>query len=412
MTNFRELYEDYDHNSLFTQTERQNAIESFDKKGLPSSRLEHWHYTNVKKRMKKVFPLGDTSNVNNTASYLDNELSKHSINIFVINGVLQEDMGSMDKLPSGLEIIPIEKCRDKKMMELSSDDVMLDLNTAFSNNGFAIYVSDNTLIKPIINIIHINDSKNSYSLFQRNLIVIGKNSFATVLDTYHDNGIEYFCDNVTNIHICDNAKLDRVSIHNNNDDSMTYYYQDVAMDKSTSYTHKSFYSGSKMMRQEGKININGEHSTASIDGSCIVNNNAHCDVTLLMQHNVPDCTSSQKFRNVVGDNGVVSFQGNIYVVPKAQRTDANQSIKAVLISDDASHSSKPQLDIFADDVSCAHGATIGAIDQDAMFFLLSRGIDKKTAQSMLISAFVIEVTDDISDDILKDYVNYYIDSLL
>ena len=277
-------------------------------------------------------------------------------------------------------------------------------NTLSPKVGYVFNFSDN-LKKPLV--IHNKTSPSASSCFQRNLIVLKENVEATIIET--GNNLSVF-NNVTEIYLGKNAKLNYLDLtgEDNLFPKISHKFCDMA--EYSSFNHFGLRLNTKATRTEIELHLNGRGISTSIANVCLLNKENHIsDENVLINHNAHECKSRQVFKSVLDNDCTSIVRGKIYVEPVAQKTDGYQSSRSLLLSENSKFLCKPELEIYADDVICSHGSTSGSLDQESLFYLLSRGVHKNKAKEMLISAFISEALDEIEDGSIKSALSNYID---
>ncbi|MEE2662127.1 MAG: Fe-S cluster assembly protein SufD [Pseudomonadota bacterium] len=283
---------------------------------------------------------------------------------------------------------------------------LVALNTAFMAGGFVLMISEGVTIERPIQIIHFVDCPNTdFVVHPRNLIVAGENSSAEVVETYLGSiNSRYWTNAVTEIRVGQNAIVSHLKRQSETKHAYHTARTQVYLDKGADYRSVAIATGAELSRNEISVLLDGSGAKCMLAGGTLIRANQHCDNTTTVDHRVPGTASRQVFRNVLDDKSSSVFQGGIIVRPNAQKTDGSQSSRSLLLAPGAQANTKPELKIFADDVKCAHGATVGELDQDSLFYLQSRGLPIKEAKSLLIEAFVNETLGEVRDDILRDHL--------
>jgi Fe-S cluster assembly protein SufD len=284
------------------------------------------------------------------------------------------------------------------------------LNTAFAQDGVFIYVPDNVVVDEIIQMVNLIHSPNSVFLQPRNLVIVGRNSNLRLVqcDDSVDDHVG-FINSVTEVFLDENATLDHYKLQNKNDRSALINSIYFHLEAGASLSTNAISLNGGLIRNEANVRLNGRGSHADVLGVYLMDRNQHIDNQVFVDHAVPDCTSNELFKGILDDQASGVFNGHILVRQDAQRTNAFQNNKNILISDKAVIDTKPFLEIYADDVKCSHGATVGQLDGEAMFYLRSRGIGVDNARMLLMYAFAAEIVNKISipqlqariDDLVK-----------
>jgi Fe-S cluster assembly protein SufD len=281
---------------------------------------------------------------------------------------------------------------------------MVALNSAMMSDGLVIEVADGAILSQPLHIVHIASGTVPAAMFTRSLLKLGKATGATLVESYiaGDGAKAYQVHDSLIISIGDGARLDHVRLTEDAREAFNISSALVSLGGRAHFNTFGMTSGSGVSRYQATIAFAGEGSRVETNGVNLLNGRQHADTTLVLDHAVPNCASREIFRAVVDDRGHSVFQGRIIVRPKAQKTDAKMMTRALLLSDEADN--KPELEIFADDVTCGHGATSGALDESLLFYLRARGLSEKEAQALLIQAFVGEAIEQIASDALRELV--------
>jgi Fe-S cluster assembly protein SufD len=290
--------------------------------------------------------------------------------------------------------------------EPADQNLFTTLNTALFQDGACIVIPPGKIIERPIEIISFSSAQeNPYILSPRNVIVMGENSQAKIVENYcsEDNAL-YFNSSVTEINLHENTILEHSRIQN---ESLTAFHigsTRIVLQKSSNYMSHAFAFGSILMRHTVRAVLAAEGAECSLNGLYVGGGKQQVDNHTLIDHARPHCNSHELYKGILDDKSHGIFNGKIFVRQAAQKTNAIQSNNCILLSDDATIDTKPQLEIFADDVKCTHGATVGQLDEEAYFYMRSRGIDQQKARMLLIHAFASEVIDRISDETLRERV--------
>ncbi len=388
---------------------RQSALNLFKDTGFPSSRLENWKYTDVRPIKKKSF-----SNVTEAdVSVIADEINAirfdglDCIEVVFINGVFSKEHSSLEELDNGLVVenmldaLANDKDLLAKHLTKYADDKISPftaLNTAFIQNGTFINVSANTVIEKPINILYLSKESNSaLATHPRNLIVMGENSEATVIESYIGlDDANYFTNAVTEVSLSTNAILKHYKIQQ---ESLNAYHignLNVMQGKDSKLESHSISLGGALVRNDIHGQLAAEGAEIIMNGLYMTGDKQHVDNHTRVDHLKPRTLSTENYRGVLNGKSRAVFNGKVIVHKDAQKIEAHQNNANLLLSDDAEIDTKPELEIYADDVKCTHGATVGQLDQNMLFYLRSRAIDEETARSLLTYAFADELISNIS----------------
>lgn len=370
---------------------------------LPHRRMEEWRWTDLRRSLVKPYPPHQNVVASNKdverliASSPFAKLTTHRI-VFV--------NGSLDQARSNFAGLTFELGVPSSS---AVDDPVIHLNSAIEPSGLTLRF-DASMDVPV-EIIHIATLGAARAMALRNRIEVGEGASATIIETFVGEG-DYVVNAVTEILVDAGARLDRVKVELESHDATHLSYIDVTLARDAKLNELTLTSGSALNRQNGNYLFAGENANAHIAGAYLLNGKQHADTCLVMDHKVPHCTSREMFKCVMDDSARGIFQGKVIVRKHAQKTDGKQSSHALLLSESAEFDAKPELEIYADDVVCGHGATAGDINHDHLFYLQSRGIPLSEAKSLLIGAFVGEAFDAIVNDGMRDTMTAFAENWL
>ena len=289
------------------------------------------------------------------------------------------------------------------------------LNTAFSYDGAFIHIPGNTVVEQPIHLLYVSDARNAASVaYPRNLVVAEKSSQVKIVESFHcmQSGNHNFTNSVTEIVVKENAIVEFNKIQNETAEAFHINHTEAYLAKNSTFNINTITLGGEIVRNNLHIVLNDENGTAHLYGLYLLNGNQLVDNHTLVDHAKPNCYSNELYKGIIDDKAHGVFNGKIFVRQDAQKTNAYQSNKNILLSNDASMHAKPQLEIFADDVKCSHGATTGQIDEEALFYLRSRGIGEQNARALLNTAFAADVINNITIEALKNNLITFLSSKL
>lgn len=396
---------------------RSEAIKNFETKGFPSKKEEAWKYTSLNSLQKvdfSIFPKEENAlEYNQVKKYFLHEIDTYKI-VF-IDGIYSSYLS--ETTHDGVDICLMSSALTKPMYKqvidvyfnkiASKEESLTTLNTAFSREGAYIYIPKNKAPKKPVEILHFATGNEASLMLQpRNLIIVEENAELQVIERHQSlTKNEVLTNSVTEIFAAKDAIVDYYKVQNDTKDASLIDNTYIAQkDKSVVKVH-TFSFGGKLTRNNLNFYQNGEHIDSTLKGVTILGEKQHVDHHTLVHHKQPNCESHQDYKGIYGDRSTGVFNGKIIVDKIAQKTNAFQQNNNVLISDQASINTKPQLEIFADDVKCSHGCTIGQLDEDAMFYLQSRGIPRKEATGLLMYAFANNVLESVRLPELKKRIN-------
>lgn len=376
-------------------------------KGLPTRRVESWHYTDLRKLLQNIPALSNSDNADAVAT-----LVAGSKLVSILNG----KVASIPSLPKGIEIEKFSEqlendTVDAVFAETTFDDAIGQFNSAFVKDGLAIKIAEDADVKELV---ELQFAQSEGQMHSRLPVTFAANSKATIIERHISvSDAQSLVTSVVNLKLEEGAHA-RWIIVQCQGASDTHLGQ-INIDLAANCELELYVvnAGGKVVRQEIIAKVDGSDTNLTLRGVNLLAGDTHTDVTLKLGHNQPNTNSDETFRNVLYDNAKGVFQGQIKVAQIAQKTDAQMACNTLLLSDDADFSAKPELEIFADDVICAHGATVTDIDPAQLFYLMARGVTEKTARGLLVKGFVAEVVEEFDDEavvealegIITDWLN-------
>ena len=399
---------------------RQQALERFDKLGFPTIRHEEWKYSNVKNLVNQAFEFNAVTNF--SAKDLE-EMSIPNLEgniLYFINGIYNTELSTIISPDSELQILTFAEAA-KTQPELVEqyfnkysdyqDNAFTALNTAFAQNGVFVHVPDNKVVAQPIIMRFISDARTLNVASQpRNLIVVGKRSEVQIAEAYRSFGENAsFTNAVTEFVVGEEANVHYYKVQNESDKSYHIGTTSVLQAGKSVFTANTVTANGGFVRNNLNIKIDGEYAEANMFGLYIPNGKQHIDNHTAVDHAKPNSNSNELYKGILKGKSTGVFNGKIFVRQDAQKTNAFQSCKNVLLSEDASMNTKPQLEIWADDVKCSHGTTTGQLNDDALFYMQARGISKDTARALLTLAFAQDVIDKFEIVAIKEYLQALIE---
>ncbi|MCP4072428.1 MAG: Fe-S cluster assembly protein SufD [Hyphomicrobiales bacterium] len=384
-----------------------HVLESISQRGLPTRRVEAWHYTDLRNLLKHYPAVASSSEsaAKNALAACKNPLP--CVELPIINGGYCAELATT--LPQ--KMLVASQTQTVDATDIASDDTIGLLNSGLVTGGLTIAVNDDAHIDDRICLSHIMTEENSAA--SRHNVKIGARASITLMERHlTTNSAAAVTNTVCDLELADNSIVTWVIDQQMSELATRFGQLNVKLGKQAELTILSLNSGCKLVRQEIRVEVLGEGSRLNISGVNLIGHDAHIDVTTKLDHLVPNTVSTETFRNVVAGNGRGVFQGQINVAQIAQGTDARMACNSLLLSDASEFSAKPELEIFADDVQCAHGATVSDIDENHLFYLMARGIPEKLSRDMLIKAFVAEVFDGLAVEQIGKELNNRIDNWL
>ena len=384
---------------------RSGLIEDIRQNGLPSRRIEAWHYTDLRTLLKKVPDAAPGSVPQST-----DPLVAGSRVLSVVNGE-----ASVGESPA---VTSLARFRDDlvsgeasgKLVVQDKDDVIGRINGTYVSDGLVVSVEDGAQLNDVLEIQVLHGGGQAHTRFP---VIIGAGASGVFVERHMATGEhEALVSSITDLHVGKGADIVWV-ISQEQGLSDTHFGQiNIQLDAGAKLTLFVANAGGQLVRQEINLVASGEDSELALRGVNLLGGESHTDVTMTLDHLVPNCVSTETFRNVVFDRARGVFQGQIRVAKIAQKTDAKMACNTLLLSDSGEFSSKPELEIFADDVQCGHGATVADINDDHLFYLMARGIGERKARAMLVKAFIAEIVEELEHEALIEALESRFDTWL
>tara|TARA_X000001036_G_C20687896_1_gene808371 strand:+ start:1064 stop:2380 length:1317 start_codon:yes stop_codon:yes gene_type:complete len=396
---------------------RSKSFDYFEKNGFPTKKNEAWKYTSLEKLLKndyRIFPKKDISiELKDVKKYFLYDLDTYKI-VF-IDGIYSPFLS--DTTHDGLDVCllsaALNKPKYKKVIKkyfnkiVNKNDSLTSLNTSFTKEGAYIFIPKTVISEKPIQIIHFSTGKQGKMLLQpRNLIIVEENAQVQIIERHQSlKSFQILTNSVTEIFSNKGSSVDYYKIQNDYEDCSLIDNTYISQDRDSNVKVHTFSLGGKLIRNNLNFFQNGENIQSTMKGITIIGDRQHVDHYTLVHHSKPNCNSFQEYKGIFSDRAVGVFNGKILVDKIAQKTNAFQQNNNILIDDNATINSKPQLEIFADDVKCSHGCTIGQLDNSALFYLRSRGIPLKEAKALLTYAFANNVLESVQIPELKNRIN-------
>jgi len=400
-------------------TLRSFAGERFDQLGFPSKKHEEWRWTNISAVSKGNFTYNPQPAEVGDPATLQRALGEVSgPRLVLVNGSFAPALSDLGQNPKGLRLQSLTQAledEDSRIEEHlcryanSNELAFAALNTAFLKDGAVIEIDEGTCIDSPICVVSLStpnaQGQPASASYPRLLILAGPGSRATLVESQLNLGdAESFSNSVTEIALEAASSLTHIRLQNSNQTSLQVSTLHAQLAEKSHYALSTFSFGGALTRNDLDVKLAGPGSSCDVNGLCLLNEKQHVDNNVLIDHAVPECNSSQVFKSILDDESRSIFAGKVVVRPDAQQTYAEQSNRSLLLSDRAEADSRPQLEIYADDVKCSHGATTGSLDKEALFYLRSRGISPETARALLTEAFALEIADAIESESLRKHV--------
>lgn len=386
------------------KTRKDQAVQALENLDFPTTKQEYWKYTRTGLIANKSWRFADNFDL----PELPISIKELTPRMVFVNGVYDEANSELHDI-QGLEITEFSKSKQGFIADLEPY-VNYDLspfwalNTALPQNGYCIRVSKNTAIEKPINIINVYTGDTTIS--QPRSVIRLEESAELKLTEFHIHVSEKptFSNTALEVQLAANSTLGIDVIQKGNTDSYHMQQLDAVVAGDCNFTHNNFTMRGRWTRNNGNVRLQGSNITANLNGFYIPNGAEHIDNHTIMDHEQPHCDSNELYRGVLLGKSTAVFNGKVYVRPDAQKTNAFQSNGNILVSDDATVNSKPELEIYADDVKCSHGSTTGQIDEDALYYLRTRGISEATARKMMVGAFAADVLNEMVNPVWRKYI--------
>jgi Fe-S cluster assembly protein SufD len=394
---------------------RKSAMEQFARLGFPTVHDEEWRFTNVAALGKIAFRSWGSYSFRETNLTIERfKLGNCAAHLMVfVNGRFCRELSLIQDLPTGVQLVNLATAlRDNSEILAShlaryasyKEQAFTALNTAFIEDGAFILIPKDLVVELPIHLLFLsNDVGRPLASYPRNLIIAGENSQVSIIESYAAIDDEVcFTNAVTEIVLNDNAILDHYKLQRESLSAFHFSTLQVQQGRSSGFSTHSISLGAALTRNDVNVVLNGEGGEANLDGLYVVSGQQHVDNHTRIDHAKAHCSSRELYKGVLDDKARGVFNGRIIVRPDAQKTDSKQTNKNLLLSEEALANTNPQLEIYADDVKCTHGATIGQLSADALFYLRARGIGLETARNLLTYAFANEITNRIKIEPLRE----------
>lgn len=390
---------------------RKAAFSAFQKLGIPSARHEEWKYTHIKTHLPETLsltnikPAGNGKKINlfeniraNRLVFINGNFSREHSSIQQEKGLtigsLKEHFGSHQEL--------VEKHFGRLVR--NSEEHFASLNTAVATDGAFVHISKGTELQIPIFIVHVYDAPENF-IQSRNLVIADENSAAKIVVDFQNAGTTAFYNHVSEVFVGKNASVNVSKLQTATANTTAVHTIEAEVKRDGKFTCSTVSFEGKLIRNNTNVSLIGENAEAHLNGLYYAKGASLIDNHLRIDHIAPNCQSNQLYKGILDEQGTGVFNGKIFVKQDAQKTNAFQSSKAILLSNEASMNSKPQLEIFADDVKCSHGAAIGQLDRNEIFYLEARGIAEKDAKAILTYAFANQIIQQLVIEELKTYLD-------
>jgi Fe-S cluster assembly protein SufD len=400
---------------------REAAFRRFEAQGLPHRHVEEWKYTDLRALMREAKPLAGPPDMAAkaraaTAGAMFGAVAARRI--VMVDGALVPELSDLAGLEPGLKISSLATALGAGELPArfappppappaplgpAEGDVAYALNTAFMGDGAIIDVAAGARIECPLHLVFVYGAGRPEAVFSRSLVDLGAGAALTLIESHEGpDGLDYQVNAALDISIGDGARLDRVKLNAEGASALHIATVNASIGADAGYSDLTFTTGGGVVRNQLFVQCAGAGSTLELNGASLLRGHQHADTTLLVDHAARGCRSRELFKSVLDDASRGVFQGKIIVRPGAQKTDARMMTRALLLSEDAEADNKPELEIFADDVQCGHGATSGALDDNLKFYLMARGIPEPQAEALLIQSFIAEAVETVAHDGIRE----------
>lgn len=380
--------------------EREQALNDLMTLDFPTSKTEAWKYTRTTKISKQTFSF-QSADIKNVNRYKISGLDADTL-VF-INGFYAEHHSTL-AYKEGVKIVPFSQVKTQCSLQ-QSDDVFSKINTVFATDGICIEVLKNTVLANPIEVIHIVTGDNTTAQVRNRIVVHENAQVELIFSTYAEDAQCCFSNFQTEMEVKTNARLTVNKLQVEGGENFQISRDYVRQERDSYCMLNTLTLEGNWVRNDVVVNVDGENAETYLNGICLGSAKQHVDNHTFISHNVPNCQSFELYKSVMDEQSTAVFNGKVLVKKDAQQINAYQSNANILLSENASVNSKPELEIYADDVKCSHGSTTGQLDESALFYLRARGLSKEKAQKLLIAAFVEDVLEHISNATLKQHIN-------
>ena len=396
---------------------RNTAIKTFQQKGFPTKKDEDWKYTSLKSLLKHDYTISPQQEsaieFKDVKKYFIHDIDTYKI-VF-IDGKYSSFLS--ETTHDGIDVCLMSSALNKPKYKIiidsyynkaaKADHSLTSLNTAFASEGAYIHIPKNKVVEKPIQIVHFSTGNEvSVMLQPRNLILVDENSHVQIIERHQSLTSNVVLTNsVTEVFANKRAIVDYYKVQNDNQEASLIDNTFISQKQSSNVSVHTFSFGGKLVRNNLQFFQKGERIDSTMKGITIIGDKQHVDHNTLVHHIEPNCESHQDYKGIFGDRSTGVFNGKVIVEKEVQKTNAFQANNNILVDDKATINTKPQLEIFADDVKCSHGCTIGQLDKDALFYLRSRGIPMKEAKALLMYAFANNVLESVKVNAIKTRIN-------
>jgi Fe-S cluster assembly protein SufD len=394
---------------------REDAFAGFEVRGLPHRRLETWRYTDLRGLLREARPLAETATVSAAVRARVAALPAGGVRLVLVDGVFVPELSTLEGLPDGLAVHSLADALVSGREDLArilsgpgvaSTDAGLMLNTALMRDGVFVEIAAGTELAQPLTILSLASGEEERAIFHRSVVLAGAGAKATIVEISESVGSAA-------------SQINGAIVFETGDESDVQHVRVITRHRPETVQVQSLLAtvggqakfesfalvcNAGTLRQQHFVRYAGEHTEIGLRGVSLLGGSEHSDVTLVMDHEVPHGTSRELFKSIIGGEGTGVFQGKVIVRQHAQKTDGGMRSNALLLNDGATMFNKPELEIFADDVVCGHGATVAQIDGEQLFYLMARGLPRPQAEALVLQAFAGEAVEFVQDEALREMV--------
>jgi Fe-S cluster assembly protein SufD len=398
---------------------RERAFNDFIEVGLPHRRVEEFKYTDLRAAMREAEPFADEPSAEDARAAAAAAKAfggaETAAVVTIVNGYCMDvdyaDEATKDALTKNVQISSLRAAQESRSellahltpVPLAAGNPVYRLNSAFMTDGVLIHVSAKAAIDRPIHLRFMTTGAAAVATASRTLVLVEEGASVTLLESHEGpDGVASQLNDVVEVIACDNAVVNHVRLNAEGRETLALSTLAARLGAHVSFNTTNVVAGSAFARHQVFLRFDGDHSKAQINGATMINGREHADTTLVVEHAAPHCESRELFKTVIDGEATGVFQGKIIVQPHAQKTDGRMMSAALLLAEGGAMNNKPELEIFADDVQCGHGATCGALDEDLLFYLMARGLPKPEAESLLVQAFLGEAIETVEHESVRE----------
>lgn len=397
--------------------QRADAIERFAELGIPTNDLEVWKYTNIAKALDRPYTLSlvrKTPDVDRSdiAPFLLDDMDAHRV--VLVNGRVDASLSDLGSLPSGVVVSSLAEAGEKHPATVEKhygqyadfqNEALTALNTAFVQDGAFVYVPSGTMMEKPIFFLHVTVSDEALFLQPRHLFVVEDGAAARIVEAQHSlTDAHTFTNTVGEAFVGQKGNLDHYLIQDEGPTASQVHTRAAQQKGESVYSTQTVTFSGEVIRNNATVEADGSFCESNLFGLCVGKDDMHVDNHTRMDHVQPDCESNELYKHVLNDESTAVFNGKVYVARGSQRINAYQQNDTIVLNNEAQIYTKPELEIYADDVECSHGATTGQMDDEAIFYLRSRGLSERRARILMLQAFCEEVLEEFQIDALRNAV--------